>query len=131
MWPVPGAQPGHSGNEIPSYSVHTYTPVQGRTHVPASDQPSSTPPPFRKHWDEAIKGFLISAGLTQTLRAFEADMLILSPDFERHKIPTALEKLMNDLTVRTRRLWNSEPTQLASKDTSSIRHDRYWFGESH
>lgn len=46
-----------------------------------------------------IKRFLQSAGLTQALRGFDSDMLVMNPDWEREKIPAALSALLEDLTV--------------------------------
>ena len=61
--------------------------------------PSPPPPEYHKDWDAAVKSFLSAAGLTQALRGFEADMVVLNPEWERKKVPAALEELMDNLTV--------------------------------
>jgi hypothetical protein len=70
-----------------------------------SPTPLPPPPPLEdyKHWDEAMKVFLEEAGLLETLRAFESDMLIMSSDWEEARIPLALQKPMKRLSVRIHR----------------------------
>lgn len=46
-----------------------------------------------------IKSFLHAAGLTQALRGFETDMLVMNEDFESTKLPVALQVLQKDLEV--------------------------------
>ncbi|RXW15017.1 hypothetical protein EST38_g10840 [Candolleomyces aberdarensis] len=60
----------------------------------------TTPPPLEayKHWDQAMKIFLEEAGLLETLKAFESNMLILSSDWEEEKLPSALQKLVKRLS---------------------------------
>ncbi|TBU33937.1 hypothetical protein BD311DRAFT_651340 [Dichomitus squalens] len=57
----------------------------------------SLPPAYHKDWDAALKSFLSSIGFSQALRGFEADMLVLNPEWERKKVPLALGELMKDL----------------------------------
>ncbi|KAJ2920020.1 hypothetical protein MD484_g469, partial [Candolleomyces efflorescens] len=80
--------------------------------VPSASQPAPeveqrrksptppVPPPLEvyKHWDEAVKVFLEEAGLLETLKAFESDMLIMSSDWEEEKVPVALQKLVKRLS---------------------------------
>lgn len=54
---------------------------------------------YDREWDSVIKAFLSAAGLTQALRGFEADMIILNSDWERKKIPEALGNLLKQLLV--------------------------------
>ena len=64
--------------------------------------PSPTPPPqFHRHWNEVIQSFLTQLGLTQTLRGFESDMVIMNSEWERMKVPGALDDLMKNLLVCT------------------------------
>ncbi len=53
-----------------------------------------------KYWDEALKQFLIDMGLTQALRGFESDMLVLNPDWEKERIPAAMATFVRNLAVR-------------------------------
>lgn len=39
-------------------------------------------------------------GLTQALRGFEIDMLVLNPDWEKERIPVAMATLVRNLVVR-------------------------------
>lgn len=57
-------------------------------------------PTSRKYWDTALATFLEEAGLTQALRGFELDMIILNPDWEKDRIPAALKKLAEGLVSR-------------------------------
>jgi hypothetical protein len=41
----------------------------------------------------------VLAGLDQALRGFEADMAMLNEDFERERLPLALDALRNGLLV--------------------------------
>jgi hypothetical protein len=62
-------------------------------HAPVPDQE------YDREWNSVIKGFLSAAGLTQALRGFEADIIILNPDWEREKVPEALGNLVKQLLV--------------------------------
>ncbi|KAJ3554572.1 hypothetical protein NM688_g3035 [Phlebia brevispora] len=81
-------------------------PLQGHTaaittpgHQPeVGSAPLAASPSFRKSWDVILKHFLQEVGLTQTLRGFEADMLILNSAWEQKKVPSALAQLKQDLT---------------------------------
>ncbi|KAF5328788.1 hypothetical protein D9619_011662 [Psilocybe cf. subviscida] len=61
----------------------------------------SIPPPPEpetyKHWDNAIKKFLVCANLMQTLDGLENDMLVLNFEWEQTVIPKALKELQADL----------------------------------
>lgn len=46
-----------------------------------------------------IREFLSAAGLTQAVRGFDADMVMMNPSFEREVIPGALDDLLDDLIV--------------------------------
>ncbi len=70
----------------------------GREHG-LSRSPSPLPPQF-DHWDEALREFLREARLIQALKGFECDMLVLNSEWERTKVPVALEKLIKSLSVR-------------------------------
>jgi hypothetical protein len=65
----------------------------------SSHSPSSA---ANGHWDSAVANFLRDAGLTQALRGFEADMIILNPEWERSKLPQALNRLVTSLVSNSR-----------------------------
>lgn len=67
--------------------------------IPRSTSPQPTPP-FRKHWDDVLKRFMEAAGLSQALRGFQSDMLVMSSECERGKVSIALATLREDLVVR-------------------------------
>lgn len=62
--------------------------------------PSPQPTPFRKHWDDVLKRFMEAAGLSQALRGFQSDMLVMSSEWEHGKVSIALATLREDLLVR-------------------------------
>lgn len=63
-----------------------------------SPSPLSDPETYR-HWDLVIRAFFIKTGLTQTLKGFEDDMLVFNPEWERLKLPLALEEMIKGLRV--------------------------------
>jgi hypothetical protein len=46
-----------------------------------------------------IRDFLSAAGLTQAVRGFDADMVLMNPSFERDAVPGALDDLLDALVV--------------------------------
>lgn len=46
-----------------------------------------------------MREFLIAAGLTQAVRGFDADMVVMNPSFERDVVPGALDDLLDSLVV--------------------------------
>lgn len=46
-----------------------------------------------------IRDFLSAVGLTQAVRGFDADMVIMNPSFERDVVPDALDDLLDSLAV--------------------------------
>ncbi|KAF8625894.1 hypothetical protein AX15_005143, partial [Amanita polypyramis BW_CC] len=52
-----------------------------------------------KHWDQALTQFLMDMGLTQALRGFENDMLVLNPDWEKERIPVAMATFVRNLVT--------------------------------
>lgn len=54
------------------------------------------------HWDMAFRAFLEAAGLTQALRGFENDMLVLNPEWEKGRVRNAVGKLIQNLLVSRR-----------------------------
>ncbi|KAJ2936781.1 hypothetical protein H1R20_g296, partial [Candolleomyces eurysporus] len=76
-------------------------PAAQKSQVEARRKSPTPPPPLEvyKHWDEAMKTFLEEAGLLETLKAFESDMLILSSDWEEERLPLALQRFVKRLSV--------------------------------
>ncbi|CCL98711.1 uncharacterized protein FIBRA_00715 [Fibroporia radiculosa] len=100
------------GDGLPVVSPGTYQYTQGVSHsapgayraqIPQTlqnvqrSQPSPPPPPFHKQWDAVIRNFLSSAGLTQSARGFDADMVVMNSEWEQKRIPVALGELMKEL----------------------------------
>ncbi|KAI0779467.1 hypothetical protein C8Q74DRAFT_1350222 [Fomes fomentarius] len=77
-----------AGPTQPQQKIKTPTP---------SLSPSPPPPEYHKDWDATIKSFLSTIGFSQALRGFEADMVVLNPEWERKEIPNALAELMKGL----------------------------------
>ncbi|KAI8994014.1 hypothetical protein BD414DRAFT_481128 [Trametes punicea] len=111
-WNAGTYQYGAGGNYAYPYAqaqaAHPPTPAQPTKEVPAPPSKRKTPTPspshspsplpdYRKDWDAVIKSFLSSIGFSQALRGFEADMIVLNPDYERKTVPSALGQLMKDL----------------------------------
>jgi hypothetical protein len=46
-----------------------------------------------------IRDFLSAAGLAQAVRGFDADVVVMNPDFERDVVPGALDDLLDSLVV--------------------------------
>ncbi|KAI0829824.1 hypothetical protein BC628DRAFT_1358907 [Trametes gibbosa] len=82
----------------PSQAKQTAAPeTPPKRKTPSPPPLPSAPPKYHKDWDAVIKAFLSVIGFSQTLSGFEADMLVLNPEHERKKIPSALGELMKDL----------------------------------
>ncbi|KAI9067269.1 hypothetical protein FKP32DRAFT_1563904 [Trametes sanguinea] len=94
---VPQATAPASAPQQDAKEIVAPTPKK-KTPTPSPSPPPPAPPPeYHKDWDGVIKSFLSSIGFSQALRGFEADMIVLNPDFEREKVPSALGQLMKDL----------------------------------
>ncbi|PCH36061.1 hypothetical protein WOLCODRAFT_108131 [Wolfiporia cocos MD-104 SS10] len=74
-------------------------------HPPQALPPRSPSPPieYQKDWDVVIRTFLRASGLTQALRGFEADMLVMNPEWEDKTLPLALGQLLKALSHMRRR----------------------------
>lgn len=46
-----------------------------------------------------IRDFLSATGLTQAVRGFDADIMVMNPGFEREVVPGALDDLLDSLVV--------------------------------
>jgi hypothetical protein len=83
----------------PPTSSFDLKPTRRAPSPSASPSPSLPDPETYKHWDLVIRAFFIKTGLTQTLKGFEDDMLVFNPEWERLKIPSALEEMIKGLAV--------------------------------
>ncbi|KAJ7085849.1 hypothetical protein C8R43DRAFT_1142473 [Mycena crocata] len=61
--------------------------------------PSTPPPPQYRQWDRVVKDFLARLGLNQAVSGFEADLLVMNPDFERLNVPSALSELLQGILL--------------------------------
>ena len=89
-----------------SYISQLPAPTSSSSNLkPTRRAPSPSPSPplpdmeTYKHWDQVFRAFFIKTGLTQTLKGFEDDMLVFNPEWERLKIPLALEEMIKSITV--------------------------------
>ena len=46
-----------------------------------------------------IRDFLSATGLTQAVRGFDADIMVMNPGFEREVVPSVLDDLLDSLVV--------------------------------
>jgi len=72
------------------------------SYSPGLAPPSSAPLTHPSYWDQALKAFLVHLGLTQALRGFELDMVVMNSDWEHSQVPGAVENLIKDLLVNDR-----------------------------
>jgi len=77
-----------------SYEEPEFAPTTG---AQPSLAPSTTDNP--REWSAVIRKFLSAAGLTQAVRGFDADMVIMNPGFEHDVVPGALDDLLDSLVV--------------------------------
>ena len=88
-------------SQIPYTQYQQYQPQLATRQRKAPLKPRTpTPEPVYRHWDEVIRAFLKKVGLTQALRGFEDDMVVLNADWERKSVPGAIGDLVRDLMVR-------------------------------
>ena len=71
--------------------------TSGSTSKPAAVSP---PAPRRTRWHAALLEFFNAVGLHETVRGFEADLLVLSRA-QHGRLVTALERLEDDVCVLT------------------------------
>ncbi|KAI0633221.1 hypothetical protein C8Q77DRAFT_1157448 [Trametes polyzona] len=86
--------PSPSQQSAPPAAIKRNTP----TPPPPPPPPRSPPPAYHKDWDVAIKSFLSAIGFSQAVKGFEADMVVLNPEFERKVVPGALQDLVKHLS---------------------------------
>jgi hypothetical protein len=90
--------------ENPPISSTNQTGSATPSQVPGPPERAVTPPlpkpeTFR-HWDEVLKRFLEKTKMTEAVKGFENDMLVLNSEWEQKVIPDALKELANGLQVR-------------------------------
>ena len=89
-----------AGNVPLSAAAQAASTVEAVQEVPSPSPPTPPPPEFHKDWDAVVKTFLSTIGFSQALRGFEADMVVLNPEWERRQVPVALEELTVNIEVR-------------------------------
>lgn len=96
---VPGQQT-HYVTQVPYAQYQppaiTYQPRQ-RNKVAQKPRSPTPEPELHRHWDEVIRSFLKKVGMSQALKGFEDDMVVMNADWERQKVPGAIGDLMKDL----------------------------------
>lgn len=111
-WQLPGYPYAPSGSaayqqthyaQIPYAQYQSYQPhpaSAGRQRAKVQVKPRTpTPEPVYQHWDEVIRVFLKNVGLSQALKGFEDDMVVMSEDWERKNVPGAIRDLIRDFMV--------------------------------
>jgi len=88
----------------PPISSTNQTGYATPSQVPGPPERAVTPPlpepeTFR-HWDEVLKRFLKKTNMTEAVKGFENDMLVLNSEWEQKVVPNALKELANSLQVR-------------------------------
>ncbi|OBZ70515.1 hypothetical protein A0H81_09236 [Grifola frondosa] len=96
-YPYPYPPPSLGTNPAPQYPPTAPAPPKVKSPTPSPSPSPSPPPEYHKDWDAVIKSFLSAVGLTQAVRGFEADMIVMNPEWERKKVPAAIGELMKDL----------------------------------
>ncbi|KIJ68091.1 hypothetical protein HYDPIDRAFT_83317 [Hydnomerulius pinastri MD-312] len=101
--------------QIPYAQYQSYQPQpQPTARHRAKPQPkprTPTPEPLYRHWDEVIRAFLKKVGLSQALRGFEDDMVVLNADWERKSVPGAIGDLVRDLMTLGKFKEGEEPKE--------------------
>ncbi|KAH9484866.1 hypothetical protein JR316_0001768 [Psilocybe cubensis] len=103
----PGPQRAFSNSmPFPARPATAKTPQpQPQKHVEAQAQPSSVTsqapkpldPKTYKNWDQVVREFLLKTKMTEALKGFENDMLVLNPDWERTVMAEALKEMVDGL----------------------------------
>ena len=98
-YPQYQSQPASYISQPPNLTPSSFNLKPTRKTPSPSPSPPLPDPETYRHWDLVIRAFFIKTGLTQTLKGFEDDMLLLNPEWEKLKIPLALEEMIKGLTV--------------------------------
>ncbi|KAF8557680.1 hypothetical protein OG21DRAFT_1505177 [Imleria badia] len=98
--------------QIPYAQYQQYQPqLAARQRKPPPKPRTPTPEPAYRHWDEVIRAFLKKVGLTQALKGFEDDMVVLNADWERKRVPGAIGELVRDLMTLGKFKEGEEPKE--------------------
>jgi len=81
-----------------SYQPHPASTSRQRAKIQVKPR-TPTPEPVYQHWDEVVRAFLKNVGLSQALKGFEDDMVVMSDDWERKNVPGAIRDLIRDFMV--------------------------------
>ncbi|KAF4621433.1 hypothetical protein D9613_000194 [Agrocybe pediades] len=107
-------QPSHSNIVSNPYAAHIYQPptynapysvptvanptTSSKTPATTAPRSESLPKPeMYKHWDEVLKKFLLKMKMTQTLKGFENDMLVLNSEWEQQVVIGALKEMVTGM----------------------------------
>ncbi|KAF8840699.1 hypothetical protein BDN67DRAFT_607528 [Paxillus ammoniavirescens] len=115
----PYAPSGSSPYQQTHYTQIPYAQYQSYQPQPAARQRTKPPPKLRtptpepvyRHWDEVIRAFLKKVGLSQALRGFEDDMVVLNAEWERKSVPGAIGDLVRDLMTLGKFKEGEEPKE--------------------
>jgi hypothetical protein len=100
-WQYSG-QPAQNWTQMPSNMrpiQAAQPPVLPRRKTPTPSPSPPPPPPLPRNWHDVLRTFLACAGLDQTSRGLDLDLLVLNEDFERERVSAALITLRQGLEV--------------------------------
>ncbi|KAL0581908.1 hypothetical protein V5O48_000138 [Marasmius crinis-equi] len=80
----------------PSTTRNTESKLAPKTKPPS---PSPPPPEPCRDWDVLIRTFMKKLGLSQALKGFELDMLVMNSEWEENRIAAALDDLAKGVQV--------------------------------
>ena len=93
----------HLAPKVDSEQITTSTKVSHSTPVSSTTFSAATPSLSEvegcHHWDEVLRRFLEKTKMTQCLKGFEIDMLVLNSEWEQEIVPGALKELLNEMQV--------------------------------
>lgn len=101
----PYATTGSAPYQQTHYAQIPYTQYQSYQYTPPARPRTKLQPKLRtptpeatyRHWDEVIRAFLRKVGLSQALKGFEDDMVVMNEDWERKVVPGAIGELVRDM----------------------------------
>ncbi|EIW83090.1 hypothetical protein CONPUDRAFT_121481 [Coniophora puteana RWD-64-598 SS2] len=112
-----GGQPPHY-SQLPYAQYYAPPPTGTRSKQKKVRTPSPSPPPptLHRHWDGVLRAFLERVGFGRALRGFDEDMLVMSTDWERQRVPGAIGELMKDLMTLGKFKEDEEPSERSLED---------------
>lgn len=108
-------------DKVNSEQSTTSTKISHSTPVSSTSVSVATPSLSEvegcRHWDEVLRRFLEKTKMTQCLKGFEIDMLVLNSEWEQEIVLGALKELVNEMQVCVRCIMQNvskRPTTLFS-----------------